>query len=60
MNKSDEVMTIQEVADYLKLHYQTVYDKVVKTKEIPASKIGRRWRVQKKDVIAYLERQKGS
>lgn len=52
-----EVMTIKQAADFLQLHYQTVYEKV-KNKEIPASKVGRVWRIQKKDVLEYLERQK--
>ncbi|RJQ33197.1 MAG: DNA-binding protein [Actinobacteria bacterium] len=54
---SPEVMTIKQAAEFLQLHYQTVYEKIL-NKEIPASKVGRVWRVQKKDVIAYLERQK--
>ena len=54
---SPDVMTIKQAAEYLQLHYQTVYEKI-KNKEIPASKVGRVWRVQKKDVIEYLERQK--
>lgn len=54
---SPDVMTIKQAAEYLQLHYQTVYEKVI-NKEIPASKVGRVWRIQKKDVIEYLERQK--
>lgn len=52
-----EIMTIQQVADYLQLNYYTVY-RLVSSGEIPASKIGRSWRIKKKDVLKYLERKK--
>jgi len=57
---SPEVMTIQQVADFLQLHYQTVYEMITSTKEIPASKVRGRWRIQKKDLLDYLERRKDS
>jgi len=52
-----EVMTIEQAAAFLQLHYQTVWE-MVKAKKIPAVKIGRVWRIMKKDLIAYLEGQK--
>lgn len=52
-----EIMTIEQVADFLQLNYYTVYRMVVAGK-IPASKIGRTWRIMRKDVIKYLEDQK--
>jgi excisionase family DNA binding protein len=52
-----EVMTIEQVAEFLQLNYYTVYRKVV-AGEIPASKLGRTWRIMRKDVIKYLKEQK--
>ena len=52
---SQELMTIKEAADFLKMHYQTVWKKV-KNKEIPASKIGQDWRIMKSDLIEYIKK----
>lgn len=43
------IMTMEEVAKYLRLHKSTLY-RLVKQEVIPASKIGGRWRFRK-DVI---------
>ena len=50
---ADEIMTVKQLADYLKLNYQTVYKKVQKN-EIPGSKIGRSWRFQKIVIDRWL------
>ena len=52
-----DVMTIQQAADYLQLHYQTVWE-MVKKRKIKAIKIGRVWRIAKRDLNAYLNVQK--
>ena len=52
-----EIMTIEQAASFLQLHYQTVWE-MVKNKKIKAVKIGRAWRIMKKDLIIYLEVQK--
>jgi len=52
-----EVMTIRQAAGFLQMHYQTVYALVV-SKEIPASQVGKAWRIQKVDLIAYLNSRK--
>ena len=44
-----EIMTLQEVADYLGLHYLTIY-RLIQEKKIPAAKIGGSWRFRK-DVL---------
>lgn len=41
-----EIMNLKEVAKYLGLNERTVYN-LVKQAEIPATKIGRQWRVKK-------------
>ncbi|MHB9010390.1 MAG: helix-turn-helix domain-containing protein [Carboxydocellales bacterium] len=56
-NSDDEVMTLEQVAKYLKIHYQTAL-KLVGKGEIPAGKIGRDYKIFKSDVISYLERLK--
>lgn len=54
---ADEIMTVKELAEYLKLNYQTVYKKVQKG-EIPGSKIGRGWRFQKSVIDRWLSEEK--
>ena len=50
---TDEVMTVKELAEYLKINYQTAYRKAKKG-EIPASKFGRSWRFQKSIIDRWL------
>jgi len=50
---ADEIMTVKELAEYLKLNFQTVYKKVQRG-EIPGSKIGRGWRFQKAIIDRWL------
>lgn len=50
---ADEIMTVKQLAEYLKLNYQTVYKKVQRG-EIPSSKIGRGWRFQKSVIDRWL------
>lgn len=56
-DRDREIMTIEQVAEYLQLNYYTVY-RMVSAGTIPASKLGRAWRINKKDVLRYLEQQK--
>ena len=44
-----EIMTLHEVADYLGLHYLTIY-RLIQEGRIPAARLGGRWRF-KKDVL---------
>jgi excisionase family DNA binding protein len=50
-------MSIKDVADYLEVDYKTVY-RLVRNKEIPASQVGRVYRIRPADVDAYLARQR--
>lgn len=54
---ADEIMTVKQLAEYLKLNFQTVYKKVQKG-EIPGSKIGRGWRFQKVVIDRWLTEEK--
>ena len=42
----DEIMTLEEVAKYLKLKPQTIYTWAQKNK-IPAAKLGKEWRFRR-------------
>jgi excisionase family DNA binding protein len=49
------VMTIRELAEYLRINIRTVY-RLVEKGEIPAAKIGRQWRFDKEIIDAWLRR----
>ena len=49
----DEIMTIEEVAKYLKLKPQTIYTWAQNGK-IPAAKIGKEWRFRKDIIDAWF------
>jgi excisionase family DNA binding protein len=44
--KDHDIMTLEEVAEYLKLKPQTIYT-WAQEKAIPAAKIGKEWRFKK-------------
>lgn len=48
-----DIMTIEEVAQYLRVSEQTVYDWAQKG-EIPAGKIGTAWRFKKSDITNWV------
>lgn len=48
-----EIMTTKEVADYLKLHAITIC-KLCKERKIPAVRIGRVWRFDKKVIDKWI------
>ena len=48
------LMTIEEVAAYLKVSKETVY-KMAQQKKIPASKVGSQWRFKLETVEEWLE-----
>ncbi len=49
----NEVMTAQEVAEYLGLAVETIYRKA-RAGEIPAMRIGRRWRFVREALEAWV------
>jgi len=51
IDDSDQVMTVQDVADYLQLNTNTIY-KMCKRKEIPHHRFGSNIRFIKKDIKA--------
>ena len=48
-----ELMTLQEVADYLRVTEKTVY-RLLKRGRIPAVKVGRQWRFDRKSIDKWL------
>lgn len=52
----DQILTLQEVSKYLKLHKATVY-KMAQAGKIPASKVGKVWRFKRARVEAWLDHQ---
>ena len=49
----DKIMTVEEVAKYLRVHFQTVL-KLLRDGSIRAQKVGRSWRILKSEVDKYL------
>ncbi|MCK5454890.1 MAG: helix-turn-helix domain-containing protein, partial [Calditrichia bacterium] len=48
----DKIMTVEEVAKYLRVHFQTVL-KLLRDGSIRAQKVGRSWRILKSEVDKY-------
>lgn len=53
MTRTDEVLTLDELAEYLKLSKSTVY-KLVGEGKIPGQKVGRHWRFSKAVIDSWL------
>jgi excisionase family DNA binding protein len=53
--KPDDILTIEELAVYLKIPKSTLY-KLVREGKIPAQKIGRHWRFRKAAIDNWLEK----
>ena len=52
----DDVFTIHELADYLKLNEKTAYRLVAKG-EIPGFKVGGSWRFRRVDIVRWTQEQ---
>lgn len=50
----DEILTIQEIASFLKIKEKTAYDLAAKGK-IPGFKVGGSWRFRKSDIDFWIE-----
>ena len=51
----EEILTIREVADLLKLHPKTV-NKLANSGKLPGYRIGRQWRFRKSELLKALEK----
>lgn len=54
---TSEILTIQEVAEYLKLNEKTAY-RLASAKKIPGFKVGGSWRFKRADIEKWIEDQK--
>ena len=52
-----DILTIKEVAEYLKVTERTLY-RLVQEGKIPAFKVGGSWRFQLADIEAWIAKQK--
>lgn len=53
MPRTDDVMTIEELATYLKLSKSTLY-KLAQEGKVPGQKVGRHWRFHKAVIDRWL------
>lgn len=54
---TDEILTLKEVAEYLKLAEKTAYRLAAEGK-LPGFKVGGSWRFKREDVLTWIEEQK--
>jgi excisionase family DNA binding protein len=53
----DEILTLRELSEYLKIAEKTLYAYAVKG-QVPGIKIGGNWRFRKSDIEVWLEQQR--
>lgn len=51
----DELMRVKEVADIMKVSTTTIY-RLIALSELPATRVGKAWRIRRGDVDSYLKR----
>ena len=56
---NDEILTLKEVAEYLKLAEKTAYRLAAEGK-LPGFKVGGSWRFKKEDIEMWIEKQKNN
>ncbi len=54
MNKTKEVLTVKDIAEYMDIHPMTIY-KYVKDGRIPAFKIGSSWRIRRDSIQKWIK-----
>lgn len=59
MNTNIDIMTIKELADYLKIAEKTAY-RFALEKKIPGFKVGGAWRFRRKEIDEWIEKQSKS
>ncbi|MFA0710862.1 helix-turn-helix domain-containing protein [Vibrio splendidus] len=55
----DQILTLKEVAAYLKLAEKTAY-RLASEGKLPGFKVGGSWRFKREDLEQWIEQQKGS
>ena len=56
MSANNDIMTIKELSEYLKIAEKTAY-RFALGKKIPGFKIGGAWRFRKKEIDEWIEKQ---
>jgi excisionase family DNA binding protein len=56
MDRTQRLLTIEEVAAYMQVSRFTVY-RLAKGHSIPASKVGRQWRFQREEIERWMQEQ---
>lgn len=54
---ADEILTLKELAEYLKLTEKTAYRLAAEGK-LPGFKVGGSWRFKSEDINSWIEKQK--
>ena len=55
-SKRDDIMTMDELAEYLKISKSTLY-KLAQQGQVPGQKVGKHWRFHKEAIDRWLDRQ---
>ena len=55
--ETDKWLTLDEVAEYLKLSRTTLY-RLAQDGEIPASKVGSQWRFDREEIDEWMKNQR--
>lgn len=56
MFESSELMTVEEIAEYMRLPQSTVY-KLAQERKLPGFKVGRHWRFRREAVMQWVREQ---
>lgn len=52
----EDILTVREVADYLKVTERTLY-RLVQDRKLPAFKVGNSWRFRRQDLERWISKQ---
>jgi excisionase family DNA binding protein len=52
-------LTTREVQDCLRVTPRTIY-RLIESRELPAVRVGRRWRFRRRDLDEWFDRQRGA
>jgi excisionase family DNA binding protein len=55
----DQIMTVKEVAAYLRVHPTTIY-RLLRQGMLPAFRVGADWRFRQTDIVAWPREQSGA
>ncbi len=53
IEKLDDVVTVKELADFLKVNIETI-KRALKSKKLKGFKVGNEWRIYREDIAEWL------